>query len=51
MRLDECTEAEARMELERMANEIPDAPREQSPFEGRARQPRADLNGGEGGSE
>ena len=42
MRIDACTEAEADAELALMESEIPDAPREQSPFTNR--QPRADLN-------
>ena len=47
MRLDECSLEEAQTELDRMSKEIPDAPREQSPFEARLRnpedkQPRAD---------
>lgn len=47
MRLDDCTMEEAQAELDRMAKEIPDAPREQSPIGARLRtegkQPRADL--------
>jgi hypothetical protein len=47
MRLDNCTEEQAQTEIARMSVEIPDAPREQSPFEARLRndgtQPRADL--------
>jgi hypothetical protein len=39
MRLDNCTEAEADAEIARMQTEIPDAPREQSPQEGRTRNP------------
>ena len=44
---DDCTMEEAQAELDRMAKEIPDAPREQSPIGARLRtegkQPRADL--------
>lgn len=49
MRLDECSEADAQLEIDRMAKEIPDAPREQSPYESRfgtaGSQPRADDTG------